>query len=117
MKNKGLIFIGVGALLYLYSKSGSTEKKENFYLVDGKKVAEKDLSTLGYYYYFTDDGTVPSGYYNYTYFPSGFGSGLDIPAFYNAIEHINNKVDQNLILTSHQNLKNYYNGELPLQKV
>ena len=39
MKNKAFILIGAGAFLYLYSKSGSTEKKENFYIVDGKKVA------------------------------------------------------------------------------
>lgn len=107
---------GAGVLLYLYLQSDKPKpaKVQNF-IVDGNSVPETKLESLGYFYYQTDTGDIPTGYYNYTSFPSGFGEELDKQFIQSAFEDIKEQTNIDLIKNAHITLKKYYNGDLPLQ--
>lgn len=114
---KKIILVGgAGFMLWMYMQSDKdTPPKITKFVVDGKIVPESKLESKGYYYYQTDSGDIPSGYYNYTSFPTGFPIALDKDYIKAAFEHIRKGTDLVQIVNAHKLLKQYYNGTMPLQ--
>jgi len=113
---KKIVMIGgAGVMLYLYLQSDKPKPPKTVkFIVDGQEVLETKLEELGYHFYQTDNGDVPTGYYTYTSFPSGFGVELDkayVPSAFKHIQEMNMEHYNNAQIQ----LKKNYNGDLPLQ--
>tara|TARA_R110000751_G_scaffold135596_1_gene238435 strand:- start:1277 stop:1630 length:354 start_codon:yes stop_codon:yes gene_type:complete len=113
---KIVIMGGAGVMLYLYLQSDKPKPPKTVkFIVDGNTVLETELAKLQYHFYQTDNGDIPSGYYKYTSFPSGFGEALDKDYVPSAFKHIQEQSDIVQVKNSQILLKKYYNGDLPLQ--
>ena len=115
MSKKLILMGGAGVLIYFYMQSDKPKPPKTVkFIVEGQQVLETELESLGYHFYQTDNGDIPTGYYNYTSFPSGFGIELDKQYIASAFKHIQES-NMDYLKSAQTQLKKYYNGDLPLQ--